>query len=82
VIGVFVGDSVIVGEGTGVSVAVEVMVGVSEGELPLKVGGLVTSIDTLKRTVRELVAVIVRWIKGTSFGTMGINSSETVTRMR
>ena len=78
VIGVYVGDGVNVLDGVGVcvggSVGVKVSVGavVDVGVVPLKVDAEVTSMDTLKRTVRELDATIGFMVKGTNLGTRGL----------
>ena len=48
----------------------------------LPTGTSVTFKVTLTRMERELVALIVLFANGTSFGTMGTNSLETVTSMR
>lgn len=65
-VGVAVLDGVAEAEGVTVAVAEEV------GVLPPRTLGAVTSMDMLKRTVRELVAVIVRATNGTSLGTRGL----------
>jgi len=88
VMGVLVGDGVNVRDGVGVcegtSVAVKVWVGGvgGVGVLPLKVVAAVTSMETLKRMVRELLASILFTAKGTSLGTMGVYSSSITTVIR
>jgi hypothetical protein len=70
-VGVF--DGVKVGDG------VKVFVGVEEGvSVNVGVNGGVTTIATLKITVRELVAEIVRVTKGTRLGRIGLNWWDTV----
>jgi len=89
--GVYVGEGVLVLVGSGVLVGMVVAVGGGRvdvggvggvGELLLNVIAAVTSMDTLKRMVRELVAVIFLAMKGRSFGTIGVYGSVTVTRTR
>ncbi len=75
-VGVSVAVSVMVAEGRGVNVCVEV------GVLAFNTLGAVTSMETLNRIVRELVAVIVRATKGTSLGRSGVYGSAIVTRIR
>ena len=71
IVGVF--DGVKVRLGVKVRVGVNVGLGVNVG-----VNGGVTSIETLKITVRELVAEIGRDINGTRLGRIGLNCSVTV----
>ena len=65
-VGVAVLDGV--AEADGVTVAVAEVV----GELPPRTLGAVTSMDTLRRIVRELVAIISFTAKGTILGTIGV----------
>lgn len=73
---------VIVGvlDGVKVRVGVKVFVGVGDGvKVNVGVNGGVTTIDTLKITVRELVAEMISGAKGTILGTIGAYPSFTVT---
>lgn len=65
-VGVAVRDGVADAEGVIVAEAEEV------GELPPRTLGAVTSMDTLRRIVRELVATISFTAKGTILGTIGV----------
>jgi hypothetical protein len=71
VMGVKVKVAVDVCEGVIVADGVIVAVADAVGELPPNTLGAVTSMDTLKRMVRELVATISFTVKGTSLGTSG-----------
>lgn len=75
VIGVFVRVGVDVLDGVTVAEGVMVLVADGVGVLPLNTLAEVTSMDTLNKIVRELVAVIVRATKGTSLGTSGVYAS-------
>jgi hypothetical protein len=82
-VGVYVNCSVgvIVGvlDGVEVRLGVKVRLGVNVGlDVNVGVNGGVTTIETLKITVRALVAVIGRDMNGTRLGRIGLNCSVTV----
>ena len=80
--GVLVKVAVAVRDGVAEAEGVTVAVGEAVGELPPRTLGAVTSMETLRRIVRELVATMSFTAKGTILGTIGVYRSVISTVMR